>query len=380
MAIIKPAVGSFLGRALILLLCWLVVSVLIKAGKAEADEAFQRPAPGRVWRFPADHGAHLQFKTEWWYFVGHLQSQEGEAYGHQLTFFRVALRRPDPRARSAWSLHTVYFAHLAISDAVRGKFSFREKVDRGALGLSGAETGRLRVWIGDWQAEQVGEVFHLRAQDAGLGLDLALTPTKPPALHGEGGFSRKAAGTDAASYYYSITRLETNGQLTLNGRSFGVGGASWLDHEFFSSAMAPGLVGWDWFALQLDDGRELMLYLLRKPDGSLDPASSGTLVDPAGATHHLKLDDFRVKATGAWKSPHSGAVYPAGWQIAVPGIALELNLAPTLADQEVRAGAPAQVSYWEGQVQVKGRREGRPVGGRGYVELTGYAGAMGGRF
>ena len=360
-------------------LSFMAMLVPIGAG-AGGDEAFQKSAPGRTWQFPADHGAHPQFKTEWWYWVGHLNNQAGESCGYQLTFFRVALRQPDPQARSAWSLYTIYFAHLAVSDPARGGFQFREKVGRGVLGLSGAGMGRLKVWIDDWQADQVREVFHLRARDEGLGLDLALTPTKPPALHGQGGFSRKAAGFDAASYYYSLTRLETKGQLTLNGRSFEVTGVSWMDHEFFTGAMAPGLVGWDWFALQLDDGREVMLYLLRHTDGSLDPASSGTLVDHAGATHHLKLDDFKVMATGSWKSPRSGATYPAGWQIAITGAGLNLTLTPTLSDQEVRAGAPAKVSYWEGQVKVQGQTGGKPVTGRGYVELTGYAGAMGGRF
>lgn len=360
-------------------LSFLAILVSAPAG-AGGVEAFQKPALGRAWQFPADHGAHPEFKTEWWYWVGHLKSQEGEACGYQLTFFRAAVRKPDPQARSAWSLHTIYFAHLAVSDPSRVDFQFREKVGRGSLGLSGAEAGRLKVWIDDWQADQVGEVFHLRARNEGLGLDLALIPTKPPALHGQEGFSRKAAGFDAASYYYSLTHLETKGKLTLKGRSFEVGGVSWMDHEFFTGAMPPGLVGWDWFALQLDDGREVMLYLLRHQDGSLDPASCGTLVDPVGQTRHLKLADFQVKASGAWKSPHSGASYPAGWQIAISAAGLDLTLSPTLADQEVRAGAPAPVSYWEGQVQVQGRNDGRPVSGRGYVELTGYAGPMGGRF
>ena len=364
--------------ALIVLLCCFL-AIFFPAG-AGAEEAFQKPAPGRTWQFPADHGAHPEFKTEWWYWVGRLKTKEGEAFGYQLTFFRAALRRPDPQARSAWSLHTVYFAHLAVSDPSRDKFQFREKAGRGALGLSGAEVGRLKVWINDWQAEQAGETFNLQAQEKDLGLNLTLAPIKPPALHGDGGFSRKAAGFDAASYYYSLTRLATTGQLTLNGRNFEVTGVSWLDHEFFTGSMAPDLVGWDWFALQLDDGREVMLYLLRHQDGSLGPASSGTLVDPAGQTRPLKLADFQVKANGAWKSPHSGATYPAGWQLAIPGEGLNLTLTPTLADQEVRAGAPAQVSYWEGQVKVQGRNTSRPVNGRGYVELTGYAGAMGGRF
>ena len=364
--------------AFIRLLCYLMV-IFLPAG-AGAEEAFQRPQPGRVWQFPADHGSHPEFKTEWWYWVGHLKSAAGETFGYQLTFFRVALRQPDPQARSAWRLHTVYFAHLAVSDPGRGRFHFREKAGRKALGLSGAATGYLRVWIDDWQAEQVGEAMHLQARDEGLGLDLTLTPLKPPALHGEGGFSRKAAKSEAASYYYSITRLDTKGQLTLNGRNLEINGASWMDHEFFSSAMAPGLVGWDWFALQLDDGREVMLYLLRHQDGRLDPASSGTLVDAAGKTRHLKLNDFQVKTTSTWKSPHSKAAYPAGWQIDLPGASLHLTLTPTLADQEVRAGAPAKVSYWEGQVKIQGQKEGQAITGQGYVELTGYAGAMGGRF
>ncbi len=374
----RPITGSVVEMTFIRLLCCLIV-LSIPAG-AGAEEAFQRPQPGRLFQFPADHGAHPEYKTEWWYWVGHLKSKEGQDFGYQLTFFRVALRQPAPQARSAWRLHTVYFAHLAVSDPTRGRFTFREKAGRGALGLSGAETGRLKVWIDAWKAEQNGEVFHLQARDEGLGLDLALTPTKPPALHGEGGFSCKAARFDAASYYYSITRLDTKGQLTLDGRTFEVSGASWMDHEFFTSSMAPGLVGWDWFALQLDDGREVMLYLLRHQDGNLDRASSGTLVAEDGSPHHLQLSDFQVKATGAWKSPRSGAVYPAGWQVAIPGAGLNLTLTPTLADQEVRAGAPAQVSYWEGQVKIQGQKEGLPINGRGYVELTGYAGAMGGRF
>jgi len=373
-----PIMASAVETALIVWLCCLM-AIFLPSG-AGADEDFQRPTPGRVWQFPADHGAHPGFKTEWWYWVGHLKSTAGQTFGYELTFFRVALRQPAPQARSAWRLNTIYFAHLAVSDPGRRQFHFREKADRGALGLSGAASGRLKVWIDDWQAEQAEEVFHLQARDQDLGLDLTLTPLKPPALHGEGGFSRKAAKFDAASYYYSITRLDTKGELTLEGRTVEVAGASWMDHEFFSSAMAPGLVGWDWFALQLDDGREVMLYLLRHQDGSLDPASSGTLVDHAGQTRHLKLTDFQVKATSTWKSPHSQAAYPAGWQIAIPVEALNLTLTPTLADQEVRAGAPAQVSYWEGQVKIQGQKEGQPITGQGYVELTGYAGAMGGRF
>ena len=179
--------------------------------------------PGRAGsvQFPRDHGAHPEFKTEWWYYVGHLKAASGESFGYQLTFFRVALRKPDPQARSAWSLHTVYFAHLALTDSARRTFAFREKAGRGALGLSGAAAGAMKVWIDDWQAELQGEEFHLVAKDDGLGLDLVLKPLKPPALHGQGGYSRKSEQSDAASYYYSLPRLDTRGTVFVDGRTAG---------------------------------------------------------------------------------------------------------------------------------------------------------------
>jgi predicted secreted hydrolase len=357
----------------------LMLAMLLTTG-AVAGEGFQPVRPGRVFSFPRDHGAHPDYQTEWWYFVGHLQTVSGESFGYQLTFFRVALRKPDPQARSAWALNTVYFAHLALTDPARRTFVFRERADRGALALSGAAAGTMKVWIGDWQAELKNDEFYLKARDAGLGLDLVLKPTKPPALHGDGGYSRKSAKYGSASYYYSLSRLTTRGSITVAGRTLPVSGASWMDHEFFTGALAPGLMGWDWFGLQFDDGREVMLYLLRRQDGSVDPASSGTLIDPQGGTRHLKLADFKVKATGAWTSPHTGTKYPAGWDIAIPGAGYHLRLTPTLADQEVRSEIPARVTYWEGQVKIEGKKNGVPVHGQGYAELTGYAGGLGARF
>jgi predicted secreted hydrolase len=357
----------------------LILTVLLGRGAA-APEPFETPRPGRVFAFPRDHGAHPEFKTEWWYYVGHLQAASGESFGYQFTFFRTALRRPDPRARSAWTLNTVYFAHLALTDPARRTFIFRERADRGALGLSGAAAGTMKVWVGDWQAELRGEDFCLKAADDGLALDLRLTPAKPPALHGEGGYSRKSDKPNSASYYYSLSRLTTKGTITAAGRHLPVTGVSWMDHEFFTGALAPGLKGWDWFGLQLDDGWEVMLYLLRRQDGTVDPASSGTLIDPRGGTRHLKLADFRVQATGSWTSPHTGTKYPAGWDILIPGAGYGLTLTPTMKDQEVRAKIPAQVTYWEGEVKIAGEKNGVPVAGQGYAELTGYAGGLGARF
>jgi predicted secreted hydrolase len=363
-----------------------LILALFLAGGARAGEGFEVPRPGRILSFPRDHGAHPEYKTEWWYYVGHLQAASGESFGYQLTFFRVGLRKlrklrpPDPQARSAWSLHTVYFAHLALTDAARRTFAFREKAGRGALSLSGAAAGTMKVWIDDWQAELEGEEFHLLAQDGGLGLDLVLKPMKPPALHGDGGYSRKSEKSDAASYYYSLPRLDTRGTIFVDGRQLPVTGTSWMDHEFFTSALAPNLSGWDWFSLQLSGGWEVMLYLLRQKDGSVDPASSGTLIDPAGGTRHLNLADFQVKPTGAWTSPYTRTKYPAGWEISIPGAGYRLTLIPTAPDQEIRSQAPAKVTYWEGQVKIAGVKNGAPVAGVGYAELTGYAGGLGARF
>jgi predicted secreted hydrolase len=370
-----PAAFRVIGRVAL----GVILAVLL-ASVARAGEGFAAPRPGRVFEFPRDHGAHPEYKTEWWYYVGHVHAASGESFGYQLTFFRAALRKPDPKARSAWSLNTIYFAHLALTDPDRGVFAFREKAGRGALGLSGAAAGAMRVWIDDWQAELIGEEFHLQAQDSGLGLDLILKPIKPPALHGEGGYSRKSGREAAASYYYSLPRLDTRGTITVDGRPLPVTGASWMDHEFFSQAMAPGLAGWDWFSLQLAGGWDVMLYILRQKDGSMDPASSGSLIDPAGGVIHLKLADFTVKPTGVWTSPHTRAQYPAGWEIIIPGAGYRLNLTPTLSDQEVRSQVPAKVTYWEGQVKITGVKNGAPTSGWGYTELTGYAGGLGGRF
>ncbi|MGQ9688135.1 MAG: lipocalin-like domain-containing protein [Desulfobaccales bacterium] len=365
--------GGFLGI--------LMPAFFLSGGLSAAEAPDFKPArPDRVFQFPQDHGAHPDFKTEWWYYTGHLETQAGENFGYQLTFFRVGLRKSDPQARSRWRADTVYFAHLAVSDPNRGNFIFRERAQRGALGLAGAAEGRLKVWIDDWLLEGRGEGHHLRAKQDGIGLELDLLPSKPIVLHGEGGYSRKSATAEVASHYYSITRLATRGKLTLNGRILEVSGTSWFDREFSTSQLTPDQVGWDWFALQLSDGTDLMLYVMRLKDGRLDPASAGTIVDLQGQSRPLGLADFQITPTGTWKSPHSGATYPSGWQITLPQEGYRLSLQPTLADQELRTGGRGGISYWEGQVRVHGAKNDKPLNGMGYVELTGYAGSLGGRF
>jgi predicted secreted hydrolase len=367
-------------RASRLLALFWVVLIICPVTLAQASREFRLALPGWEYVFPRDHAAHPDFKTEWWYYTGHLTSDQGEPFSYQLTFFRVGVRQPDPQARSAWALHTLFFAHLALTDIRGQKFTFQEKTGRGALGMSGAATDRYRVWIDAWQAELQDDVHHLQAATGELALDLRLTLAKPPVIHGKDGVSQKAAGQGFASHYYSLTRLPTQGRLTYQGRTFQVQGLSWMDHEFSSSQLAPYQIGWDWFSLHLDDGQDLMLYVLRHQDGSPDPFSSGTLVDPRGQARHLELADFTIQVVDTWKSPRSGAAYPAAWKISLPRQGYELELHPTIPNQELVTSQSTQVTYWEGSVRVTGTRHGQPLRGQGYVELTGYAGALGGRF
>jgi predicted secreted hydrolase len=332
--------------------------------------------PPYRFRFPRDHAAHPEYRTEWWYYTGHLRSGR-RRFGYELTFFQVGI---DPRrkaSRSAWALHTLYFAHLALTDETGQRFRFAESLSRPALGMAGAETSRYRVWVHDWSGELLpdGRRHRLRARASDFAIDLELTAEKPPVVHGTGGVSQKAAGPGRASHYYSLTRMTTRGTLSVNGERLPVRGLSWMDHEFGSNQLAPEQSGWDWFSIQLDDRRELMLYVMRRRDGGIDPYSSGTLVGADGRWRHLDRASFRIEREATWKSPQSGAVYPAGWTVRIPGEGLELRLQPTVADQELRPAA-LNLTYWEGSVTVHGRSRGSPVNGEGYVELTGYAGAV----
>lgn len=327
-------------------------------------------------RFPRDHASHPEFRTEWWYYTGHLVDG-AERWGFELTFFRVALDPARRSSPSAWAPHTIHIVHAALTDERAGRFEYDERVARPALGTSGADTARYHVWVGGDSASLGSDALThvLRATGPGFALALDLTPLKPPVVHGSNGVSRKSAGVGHTSHYYSLTRLETRGTLTVRGRRHPVSGSAWMDHEFGSGALAPSQVGWDWFSLQLDDGRELMLYRLRLADGSAEPFSSGTLVDAKGGSRHLTLEDFEIEAQGKWRSPSTQADYPSGWNVRVPGEGLDLAVTPTVADQELRTELTG-VTYWEGSVRVSGRDRSRVVAGVGYVELTGYTGRV----
>ncbi len=348
---------------------------------ATSPEGFERALAPRAFAFPADHGPHPAFRTEWWYWTGNLRAAGAEGtsrrFGFQLTFFRTALAPSVAPRRSAWGTRDVYMAHLALTDVDAGRFHARDRWARGALDLGGASGDPFRVWLGDWIAEGralAAQPMRLRAGDGDLRIDLALSAAKPPVLHGERGLSPKSAEPGNASYYYSLTRMPVSGDVQVGGRAFPVEGLAWMDREWSTSALAPDQVGWDWFALQLDDGRELMLYRLRQRDGGIAAASQGTLVAADGVTRALDRDAIEVVVLDHWVSPRGATRYPARWRLRVPAAGLDVVVTPLLPDQELDLA----VRYWEGAVRVEGTADGRPLAGAGYVELVGYAAATGG--
>jgi predicted secreted hydrolase len=343
--------------------------------QVEPVSGFTRATEPKELVFPDDHGAHTDFQTEWWYYTGNLDTVEGRHFGYQFTIFRSALVPPEDRQErpSSWATDQVYMAHFALTDVDAGRFHYFDRFSRGAAGLAGAQASPYQVWLEDWRVEELEpSVYHLRAAQDDVAIDLRLTDLKGPILQGDRGYSQKGPERGNASYYYSLTRLASSGTVRVGETAYTVDGLSWMDHEFSTSALAPELVGWDWFSIQLDDGSELMVYQLRREDGTADTFSGGTYVDAAGNTNRLGHQDFTVTVNDTWRSPHSGATYPAQWTITVPSKDLILEVTPYLADQELNVS----YTYWEGAVRVSGDRAGSAVSGSGYVEMTGYAHPM----
>ncbi len=379
------------GLGLLLLAFW-GSNRLLRAGGPQAQEApairlaptgeapaFARVLEPRAFRFPQDHGPHPDFQTEWWYYIGNLQDAAGERFGFQLTFFRRALRPGSLNRPSGLAASQIYFAHFALTDVARQEHSSFERFSRGAGGLAGARGDPFSVWLEDWSVEALdalGERVRLRAQEGDFSLDLVLQAGKPLVAHGEAGLSRKSEEPGNASYYLSFTRMDAAGSLLVEGEKVEVTGQAWFDHEWSTSALGEQAVGWDWFGLQLDDGREIMLARIRRADGSLEPVSGGTLVEQDGSLIALSLDDVMFTPLGTWTSLRSGATYPLRWRVEIPAYGVDLTVEPLLEDQEMEVS----VVYWEGAVEVKGESAGLPVGGQGYIELTGYAESIQGAF
>ncbi|MBC7924480.1 MAG: carotenoid 1,2-hydratase [Bryobacteraceae bacterium] len=333
--------------------------------------------PGYKYEFPRDHFSHSDYRTEWWYYTGNLRSSEGKRFGFELTFFRHAVEPKLPAGAGVWDVRDVWMAHLALSDIDGGRFFNTERMNRSGPGLAGVDAARGLVWNGNWSAQWTSpDDQQLKGIGENFQFNLKLHSAKAPAIHGINGVSQKSAGEGRASQYVSLTRLQTKGTVTLEGKEYAVEGASWMDHEFFSHSLESNVTGWDWFSLQFDDGSELMLYRLRRKDGSTEPYSSGTYIDAGGQTRHLKLADYTLQPGKIWSSPRTKAAYPIEWTVSVPTLNISCRISTRLPQQELAGKHGTSPSYWEGAIEIDGTKSGAPLKGRGYLEMTGYAGPV----
>ena len=327
-------------------------------------EGFKRADSQREFHFPEDFGPHPGYQTEWWYYTGNLSAEDGREFGYQLTFFRRSLSPHKIERESKWAANQIYFAHFALTDVESGQFYSNEKWSRGAAGLAGSQSDPFQVWIDNWSIKGDEKQIHLIAEDGQLSINLNLKSGKPLVLQGDKGLSQKSGEAGNASYYFSQTRLKSAGTIAIDGQHFEVSGLSWLDREWSTSALGENQEGWDWFSIQLDDGREIMLYQLRLKGGGIDTYSSGSVIEKDGSVEQLTAGDFEIEPLDTWKSPERGIVYPSKWRINIPDYNLEMTVTPLLNNQELLLS----FTYWEGAVKVTGDG----LSGKGYVELTGY--------
>ena len=347
---------------------------IVEMLSGESEDKFARAVEPMELVFPKDHGPHPDYKTEWWYYTGNLKTEGGREFGYQLTFFRRALAAEMHVRKSRLGTNQIYMAHFALTDVKARTHTSFERYSRGAGGLAGAQgEPTYEVWLEDWSATQENRrVFRLQAVDdqiePSIAIDLKLRETRPPLLHGLRGLSQKGPEHGNANHYYSLVGLDTEGTVISRGEAYDVTGKSWMDHEFGTSALSKGVVGWDWFGLQLDDGTALMFGRLRKSEGSEIGIFEGTVSYADGRRIPIQPGDFTVTATGSWRSPETEITYPSGWQVDFPILNIELRIDPLIPNQELSSG----FTYWEGAVSVEGTISGQPSNGHGYVELTGY--------
>jgi len=341
-------------------------------GKQTNAEGWSLAVPGYQITFPQDHLPHYDFRTEWWYFTGNLQGKDGREFGYQLTFFRYGYRPPGKRipVSSRFVMDDLKFAHFTITDVSNKRFYYDSRVSRGAYGEAGFGNGNRLAWIDNWELS-FGSDFHLNASSEKYAIDLHLKPVKPAVLQGENGLSQKADGEGRASYYYSITRLLSSGSIRIGNDTYEVSGNSWFDREWATKQWGENQVGWNWFAIQLSDGSDLMLYEMRLKNGGIDPHSCGKWVDANGLIADLTVNDFELTSTKSWQSPATKANYPVEWELRIPRLKLALKIAPKVENQELNLS----VVYWEGAIELSGERGQKPIDGAGYMELTGYRGA-----
>ena len=349
-----------------------IVALLLLFALTSHAADYKSALPGYRYQFPRDHFDHPDYQTEWWYYTGNLKASDGHRFGFELTFFRQGVARDATRSR--WHIRDLYMAHLALSDVDGRRFYHDERINRAGPDIAGVDERTGLIWNGNWQVHLTEAKHNLRGIAGSFEIELGLIPAKPPVIQGRNGISGKAEGGMHASHYISFTRLHTSGTVKLNGATYHVQGVSWMDHEFFSESIETTERGWDWLSLQFDNNIELMLYRLRRKDGSIDPSSSGSYIDAQGNIHFLSLQDFSMTPTGeTWISPETSGKYPIRWRVAVPSLGMQADITTPLVNQELSGGTGP--SYWEGAIDITGERSGKPVRGIGYLEMTGYTAA-----
>lgn len=345
---------------------WILLLVVLSPAWGQD---YQSALPGYTYQFPRDHFNHPAYQTEWWYYTGNVTAEDGHRFGFELTFFRQGVSRAP--SSSAWFVRDLWMAHLALSDLSGGRFYHAERLNRSGPGLAGVDESQGLIWNGNWHTRIESNHHYLQGGTGQFEVELDLSAAKRPVVQGQNGVSQKAEGVGHASHYISLTRLLTSGTIVLEGKKYAVKGTSWMDHEFFTGSMAANEVGWDWVSIQLDDQRELMLYRLRHKDGSIDPYSSGSIVDQQGRMQFLSSSEFQMVPAGAtWSSPETKGVYPVEWRITIARMGLQMVIRTPLRTQELTSRFGP--SYWEGAIDVTGRQGSQPLHGVGYLEMTGY--------
>lgn len=349
-----------------LLMVLFCIGILAVSSSSLSGQEYRDVMAGDTVKLPRDLYYRKDYRVQWWYFTGHLQDDSGRDFGYELTFFSAGIQKK--AYKSEFGPNTVYISHFAISDIDRKKFFYAADTDTGAFGFAGADEDRLNVWVGNDSLEKSGDRMYIKASDGETWISLWLVPTKPAVLNGEGGYSRKSSlSPSISSLYFSYTSLETKGSLRIGDALYQVQGKSWFDREISSRELGEDYAGWDWFALQLDDNREVMLYLVRKKDGSIDDYSSGTFVYEDGRYRILARSDFVVTVKRHYTSKKTGARYPSKWEITIPSEKVSVVVSPLIEDQEFLAGYSTWNYYWEGACEVEGTAT-----GKAYVEMTGY--------
>lgn len=337
---------------------------------------FKKALKPRTFKFPRDYGPHPAYKNEWWYFTGNLNTKNGRHFGYEFTLFRIGLKPGKSTKKSGWAANEFYMANLALTDVRNGKFYDYADYSRPSVGLAGAQANPFKIWIDNWSVKANGsnnKLLSMKAKHNGIALNFNLKELLPPVLEGNHGLSQKGSKPGNASYYFSIPRLSTQGSIRIGKKTFHVHGLSWMDREWGTSMLEKGIAGWDWFALQLNNGWDIMYYQLRKDDGLPASTSQGSLIKPAGNKIVIPFRSLKIKVTKHWTSP-DGIRYPSGWKLSFPSHKIELKITPYIPNQELRVS----VRYWEGAVKISGMMNGKRVSGNGYVELTGYGNKMSG--